>query len=84
MKKITLWKRYADGQVRSLVINDTKEAVMQLLAAGFYLTEKEASQGQIDPPKRRGRTKKNTESEEAQTPDSEESAEQSEADNQEV
>jgi len=42
-----LWKRYSNGDVRSLDVNDTELNVMTLLSSGFFLTEKEAEAGKI-------------------------------------
>jgi len=53
MNKITLWKKYSNGDVRSLEINETKDGVMHMLANGFFLTEKEAKAGKVDAPAKR-------------------------------
>ncbi len=42
-----LWKRYSNGDVRSLDVNDTELNVMTLLSNGFFLTEKEAEVGKV-------------------------------------
>ena len=42
-----LWKRYSNGDVRSLDVNNTELNVMTLLSSGFFLTEKEAEAGKI-------------------------------------
>lgn len=49
MATIILWKRYSDGEVRSLEINDNPEAVHQLLKVGFWLSKQEAEEGKIKP-----------------------------------
>lgn len=42
-----LWKRYSNGDVRSLDVNNTELNVMTLLSNGFFLTEKEAEVGKV-------------------------------------
>lgn len=50
-KKIQLWKKYKDGDVRAIEVNDTKENVMHLIDHGFFLSEKEAKSGKVEPEK---------------------------------
>lgn len=50
MEKIKLFKKYSDGEVKSLELNDTPENVRHLLSHGFFLTEEEASSGEVKAP----------------------------------
>lgn len=47
MTTITLFKKYADGNVKGLEVNKTEENVKTLLGHGFFLTEKEAEAGKF-------------------------------------
>ena len=49
MNKIKLWKRYGDGSVRCIDINDHEDSVKYMLSQGFYLSESEATAGQVKP-----------------------------------
>lgn len=62
MPKITLYKQYSDGSIRSITANDTTNNVMVLLSHGYFLSEAEAKSGKVaeekpieEKPKRRGR-----------------------------
>lgn len=47
MATIKLWKKYADGKVKSLEVNDTKENIMHMFDHGFFLSEAEAKSGKV-------------------------------------
>lgn len=50
MNVITLYKRYSDGEVRSLDVNDTSDNVRHMLRHGFFLSEEEATTGKVSAP----------------------------------
>jgi len=50
MKKITLYKKYADGQVRGVEINDTPANIRHMMSHDFFLTEEEATAGEVMEP----------------------------------
>ena len=49
MQKIKLFKKYADGKVRGVEVNDTPANVQHMFKNGFFLTEKEAKDGKLAP-----------------------------------
>ena len=49
MSKIELFKKYADGEVKSVSVIEKKEAISFMLSKGFYLTQEEAISGQVKP-----------------------------------
>ena len=50
MKKIKLYKKYADGQVRGVEINDTPANIRHMMSHDFFLTEEEATAGEVMEP----------------------------------
>ena len=49
MNKIQLFKKYADGKVKSVSVIEKKESISFMLSKGFYLTQEEALSGQVKP-----------------------------------
>lgn len=47
MNKIELFKRFGDGAVRSVKINETKANMSMMLSSGYYLTKAEAEAGKV-------------------------------------
>lgn len=43
MNTITLWKKYNDGGVRSITVNETTENLKILIPDGYCQTEEEAA-----------------------------------------
>lgn len=52
MNKIQLFKKYSDGEIRSVTVNETEDNLKQLFSYGYFLTEAEAKSGVIadEPP----------------------------------